>query len=152
MLEELERNLSRHGIARHAASHRITQMNKYFPDAEVTGYERLIPAMTNDAKDRHVLAAAVRGQAGIIVTENLKDFPASSLKPYDLDLAHQDKFLLDQLDLQPVRVRTAVRRQASRYRREPKTTEDLLIALGRHAGAAGFATQFTGYSPKLDVE
>lgn len=35
--------------------------------------------MTNDPKDRHVLAAAVRGHAGLIVTANIKDFPASAL-------------------------------------------------------------------------
>jgi hypothetical protein len=59
-------------------------MCETFPDAMVTGYEALVPAMTNDPKDRHVLAAAVRADAAVIVTANLKDFPASALDPYDL--------------------------------------------------------------------
>lgn len=119
-------------------------MNKHFPDAEVTGYENLIATMTNDPKDRHVLAAAVRGQAGLLVTANIKDFPTDAVAPYDVDVAHQDAFLLDQLDLQPDNVRAAVRRQASRYRREPKNTEDLLISLGK-AGCPEFAWRFGGY-------
>ena len=45
------------------------------PDAEVTGYETLIDGMTNHEKDRHVLAAAVRGNAEVLVTFNLDDFP-----------------------------------------------------------------------------
>ena len=32
---------------------------RHFEDAEVTGYEGLAPAMTNDPKDLHVLAAAI---------------------------------------------------------------------------------------------
>lgn len=37
---------------------RIAHMARSFPDALVTGYESLIDGMTNDPKDRHVLAAA----------------------------------------------------------------------------------------------
>lgn len=48
-----------------------------FPDSSVTGYEPLIPVMANDPKDRHVLAAAVRGQAHALVTQNLRDFRKS---------------------------------------------------------------------------
>ena len=53
-------------------------MATYFPDARVTGYKQLIGSMTNDPKDRHVLAAAVAGRADTLVTENLKDFPPAS--------------------------------------------------------------------------
>jgi predicted nucleic acid-binding protein len=42
-----------------------------FGEAWITGYEPLIPRMTNDEKDRHVVAAAVQAQAGIILTLNL---------------------------------------------------------------------------------
>lgn len=40
----------------------VETMAGAFPDSLVTGYGKLISAMTNDPKDRHVLAAAVRGQ------------------------------------------------------------------------------------------
>lgn len=34
----------------------------------ISGYEPLEAAMTNDLKDRHVLTAAIRGRADVIVT------------------------------------------------------------------------------------
>jgi predicted nucleic acid-binding protein len=120
VLAELERNLRKRGATDAQIAHRLTQMNTHFLDAEVVGYRPLIDVMTNDPKDRHVLAAAVRGGAEILVTENLKDFPASALAPYDIAVVDQDTFLLDQLDLAPGLVIAALRRQVSRYRREPR--------------------------------
>jgi predicted nucleic acid-binding protein len=99
VLAEVERTLPRIGVGPDKARWRVQQMCDAFPDALVTGYEALIPAMTNDAKDRHVLAAAVRADAAVIVTHNLKDFPDDAIRPYDITLAHPDDFLLDQLDL-----------------------------------------------------
>lgn len=77
--------------------------------------------MTNDPKDRHVLAAAVHGSAELIVTENVRDFPAVAVKAYDIEVSTQDEFLLDQLDLAPRCVHHALVRQTSRYR--PDTTD-----------------------------
>ena len=57
------------------ATKRVTRMHEHFLDALVHGYEPLLPAMTNQEKDRHVLAAAVAAGAEIIVTRNLRDFP-----------------------------------------------------------------------------
>jgi len=96
----------------------------------VTGFEALISEMTNDRKDRHVLAAAVRGGAEVLVTENLRDFPEEAVRAYNIKVASQDTFLLDALDLRPADVLTALRRQVSRYHREPRTIESLLAILG----------------------
>lgn len=52
-----------------------------FGEAWVEGYEDLIPSMTNQEKDRHILAAAVRCGAETIVTYNLKDFPVPLSRP-----------------------------------------------------------------------
>jgi hypothetical protein len=49
-------------------------MESFFPEAMVTGYAPLIAAMQNDIKDRHVVAAAVKAGAQVIITANLKDF------------------------------------------------------------------------------
>jgi hypothetical protein len=55
--------------------------------------------MTNDEKDRHVLAAAVRAGAHAILTENVRHFPAESVKPYDIDVLTPDQFLAHQFHL-----------------------------------------------------
>src|SRR4051812_1551533 len=75
ILDEMERNLISTGTvpAQKAVRFRAT-MEKYFPEAQVTGYQALIPAMTNHPKDRHVVAAAVKAGAQVIATANLKDF------------------------------------------------------------------------------
>lgn len=71
------------------------QIKKYFPESIVEEYEPLIPLMTNDPKDRHVLAAAVRIKADVIVTFNLKDFSSESLQAWGIKAQHPDEFLLD---------------------------------------------------------
>lgn len=140
VLSELDRNLRKRGATDAQIEHRLNQMAVHFPDAEVTGYEHLIASMTNDHKDRHVLAAAIRGGAEALVTENLRDFPESALAPYDIAAVHQDEFLLDQLDLSPAAVLAALRRQVSRHRRDPRTVEDLLCILGNQGhGCRRFA-------------
>ncbi|MCZ2154321.1 MAG: PIN domain-containing protein [Bryobacterales bacterium] len=78
------------------AGRRIVTMETAFEDADVTGYECLVGAMTNDPKDRHVLAAAVRCGAHAIVTHNVKHFRPETAKPYDLDILTPDDFLLHQ--------------------------------------------------------
>jgi hypothetical protein len=56
------------------ADRRITAMECAFEDASVTGYECLVASMTNDPKDRHVLAAAVRCGAHAIGVLTPDDF------------------------------------------------------------------------------
>lgn len=51
--------------------------------------------MTNDPKDRHVLAAAVASGAQVVVTLNLKDFPPESCEPLAIEPLHPDVFLMD---------------------------------------------------------
>jgi len=130
VMTELERNLARRGLDEKQVAHRIGQMNRAFPDAAVTGYEAMTNDMANDPKDRHVLAAAVRGGAEVLVTENLRDFPPDAALPYGIEVISQDAFLLDQFELRPADVLGALRRQASRYRREPRDVTALLAILG----------------------
>ena len=140
VLHELERNLVRRGLDEKQIRHRTDQMNGAFPDALVTGFEALIDEMTNDRKDRHVLAAAVRGGAEVLVTENLRDFPEEAVRAYEIKVVSQDTFLLDALDLRPADVLDALRRQVSRYHREPRTIKSLLAILGGpSSGGARFA-------------
>ena len=67
--------LLRMGYTETQAGRRITAMETAFEDAKVTGNGGLVGSMTNDPKDRHVLAAAVRGAAHAVITENVRHFP-----------------------------------------------------------------------------
>jgi predicted nucleic acid-binding protein len=84
VLDELERALVARGLEKTAVTHRIGEMRRAFPDAEVRGYENIVETMTCDPKDRHVLAAAVRSDAAVLVTFNTGDFPDTSTAAYDI--------------------------------------------------------------------
>jgi predicted nucleic acid-binding protein len=96
ILRELRSTLLRMGYTQAQATRRITAMETAFEEAKVTGYECLVASMTNDPKDRHVLAAAVRGGAHAIVTQNVRHFPPASVMPYDVAVLTPDDFLVHQ--------------------------------------------------------
>jgi PIN domain len=107
-------------------------MNANVRDCLVTGYEDLIDAVTlPDPDDRHVLAAAIRGRADVIVTFDLDDFPADALQPYGIDAQHPDDFVTHLLDLAPTTVYRAVKRQREALKNPPRTPEELLETLER---------------------
>ena len=91
-------------------------MKKMFPDAMVTGYANLISAMTNDPKDRHVLAAAVRCGAQAIVSNNVKHFPKESLEAYEMQCLSADAFIEHQYQLNPDAFISVLMEQASDIR------------------------------------
>ncbi len=91
-------------------------MNAAVPDCCVTGYESLIPVLNlPDADDRHVLAAAIRCGASVIVTFNEKDFPAQVLEQYGLHTRHPDAFIRDVDGLDPGVVSDAARQDRLHY-------------------------------------
>lgn len=92
----------RKGISIDEANRRIQKANDAFPDALVTNYNRLISGLTlPDPKDCHVLAAAIKTNANVIVTNNIKDFPKDYLSSYGLSAKTADDFLTDIIDLNP---------------------------------------------------
>ncbi|MEU4504036.1 PIN domain-containing protein [Streptomyces sp. NPDC024089] len=140
ILDELTRNVGER-IGALKAKGIVEAMAGTFPDSLVSGHEVLIPAMANDPKDRHVPAAAVRGQAQAVVTLNVKDFPAEASDPYEIEVMRPDDFLLDMLDLAPVEMNSVLRAQAGSYRREPRDLHGLLDRLDA-GGAPQFAAEF----------
>jgi hypothetical protein len=80
-------------------------------------------------RTRHVLAAAVVGQAQAVVTLNLKDFPFEACEPFAIEPLHPDAFLLDLYALDPQEVYEAVDRQAAVLRRPPMSLDELLDRL-----------------------
>jgi len=67
----------------------------------VGDYAHLVDQMTNDPKDRHVLAAAIRAGADLIVTFNLKDFPEDSLYSWNIEAVHPQDYLLTLYSMVP---------------------------------------------------
>ncbi|WP_020559077.1 PIN domain-containing protein [Thiofilum flexile] len=107
-----------------------SMMNRAVMDALVTGYESLIDGLTlPDADDRHVVAAAIKGQAEVIVTFNLKDFPQDYLSEFDLWAQHPDEFIRDLIDLTPETVLLAAHRCRARLKNPPKLVDDYLDTL-----------------------
>ena len=107
-------------------------MDRHIPASLVTGYELLIPTVTlPDPDDRHVLAAAIHGGAGAIVTFNLSDFPQSVLGSFGIEAVHPDEFVVRLWDESPERVLEAVRRQRAGLKRPPKTVDEYLATLER---------------------
>jgi predicted nucleic acid-binding protein len=140
VLEELRRNLKLAGFPEGAVARRILAMQTYFPDAMVEGYSDLIDGLLCDPKDRHVLAASVRANAEVLVTFNLRDFPAESVAAFDIEVVHPDAFLLDQLDLFPAITMRAIASQADDYNAPPVSVDELLRWLA-DAGVPKFAQE-----------
>ena len=131
LLDEVERTLTRKlDVDPRRARDRIVAMQQAFPNAQIDGHEDLIPAMRNDPKDRHVLAAAVKAGAGAIITANLTDFPPAALEPYGIEALHPDVFLLDLLDLDRSTVLQLLDEQARAYANPPVSLADLRCHLG----------------------
>lgn len=125
------------------------KMKAALPEATVTGYETLIPELSlPDPDDRHVLAAAIAGKASVIVTWNLKDFPAASLASHNLVALSPDDF--------PVSLHTTFSDMlidsANRARQNLRMTippvEDFLAAIERQ-GLAAFAAILRRHAARL---
>jgi hypothetical protein len=114
-------------------------MRAAFEEAEVDAaeIERLEPAMTNDPKDRHVLAAAVAADSELIVTFDIDDFPPQACEPLGVEATHPDDFLLDLYDLNPEAVRAALEQQAADL--NPAWPLDELLGALTTAGVPRFA-------------
>ena len=102
-------------------------MNAAVRDCLVEDYEPLIETLDlPDADDRHVLAAAIRGGASVIVTFNLKDFPTAKTGVYGVNAQHPDDFVLDLLELNAPKVCHAIAQQRARLKNPPFTAQELL--------------------------
>lgn len=92
--------MDRKGIKKAEIKKRTNVANSAFSDALVINYEPLIKGLTlPDDKDCHVLAAAIKTNANVIVTNNLKHFPADYLATFGLVAKSADDFIADIIDL-----------------------------------------------------
>jgi hypothetical protein len=112
--------LRRHDLSTEQLDRTSTLMNEAIPEALVAGHEGLIAGLNlPDPDDRHVLAAAIRCDARIIVTFNKKDFPGATLSPFSIEAQHPDKFVERLLELDRAAVIAAARRQRAQLKSPP---------------------------------
>jgi predicted nucleic acid-binding protein len=130
MLEALRKN--RPDISEEKADRLHGLMNAAVRDCLVVGYEPLIETLDlPDPDDRHVLAAAIRVNAQVIVTRNLKHFPRERLAPWGVKAKSPDDFVRDQIGLDPQAVWACVQQIVDSRTRHPVTTDDVLNELER---------------------
>lgn len=134
--EEWKRNLlkNRQDLTREKLDQVSRLMEAAVPDSIVTGHETLCAGLNlPDPDDAHVLAAAIRSNAEVIVTFNLKDFPATALTAFDVEAQHPDEFIMDLWDLDHAAVLSAaaeMRRALTQSRFTPEAFIDCLFKQG----------------------
>lgn len=103
ILQEVDRALEKKlYLTRAQVDRRLKAMQEAFPEALVKIPSKLLETFEcPDSGDRHVLAAAVRGQANAIITNNTKDFPKDCLEEYGVLCQTPDDFLVHQFHLNP---------------------------------------------------
>lgn len=107
-------------------------MNGAVRDCLVENYESLVDSLKlPDPDDRHVLAAAIKAHAQLIVTSNLRDFPADQLATWDIEAKSPDDFLLDQIELDDRIVWACIQQIVDSRINPPETIDDVLEALER---------------------
>lgn len=141
IIDEVIGNLVKGGtLSQEKAKNLERTIQRAFPEAMVEVPVALEQAMTNDPKDRHVLAAAVTAGADIIVTNNLKDFRENDLAPWNIIAQSPDEFLSDLLDEYPDSIVDLLQQQSQKYKNPPKTFTELINFLGEKAGTPKFAS------------
>jgi hypothetical protein len=130
--EEWKRNLllNRPHLTRAQLDRTSDLMDRAIADSVVTGHEGLISGLElPDPDDRHVLAAAIRCGASVIVTFNLKDFPAEALARFGIEAQHPDEFVDNLIDLDMGVVLAAAQRQRAVLKSPPLSADQFLEIL-----------------------
>ncbi|MBI3279415.1 MAG: PIN domain-containing protein [Acidobacteria bacterium] len=132
IIRETTRTLeSKLGWPSSLAAYLQAELRAHFGEAWISGYEALIPRMTNEEKDRHVLAAAAHGKAPFIVTFNLRHFGREHLEPWGIRALHPQSFLIEIFRQEQSLVMTKLEQQAADRWRTLRELLDILSATCR---------------------
>lgn len=99
------------------ASQLVMALEHAWPEAMVPTEEADLVKVTGklpDPDDAHVMQAAAAGQARVILTENMKDFPRATLKPLGLYARPSGEFVASRLGLAPEAATAAILGAAQR--------------------------------------
>lgn len=111
------------------AKRSIAGMEAAFEDAMVADFDAFMCVCEGlpDPGDAHVVAAALKTQAAVIVTENVKHFPPAIIGPLNIDVRSADDFLADTIALDSGKAVAAVRRMRERFKKPELSAERLLM-------------------------
>lgn len=121
MSRNLRENL---GLSHDSTSRLERLMNDYIQYALVEvdrGDLAAVESVEMDAKDRHVLAAALSADADILLTDNTKDFPASWMAEQGIELLTAGELLTRLAESFPDKMRAA-HAKTVRYSPSPRLT------------------------------
>lgn len=150
-LHEQLKLVERHALTVHEAECRantLTEtMETYFGDALVEGWEPLDGTFgLPDPDDEHVVAAAVVGGAGVIVTDNVKDFPRDRV-PAHIAVVSGREFAADTTDVDPEKAVQAIREISARRKNPRLSPAEIVDLLVKRYGMQDVADMVT---PLLD--
>jgi predicted nucleic acid-binding protein len=110
------------------AAHLIHQMRTHFDDAEVQNWEPYEGTFgLRDPDDEHVLAAAVAGHAGAIVTDD-KDFEENRIPP-GIQVVSPIEFAANTVAVQPELALEAVIAMSAGLKNPPMSVDEILDLL-----------------------
>jgi predicted nucleic acid-binding protein len=149
ILDEVQEALRRNGVGDDEKRTELRRrMNAAVRDCLVTGYESLVEGLKlPDPDDRHVLAAAIKAGAQVIVTDNRKDFPSDYLINWDIERKTADDFVMDLIDLDDRVVYGCVMEIANSRTQKPVTFDDILDQLERSQLIGAVSMLRSGPSP-----
>lgn len=108
----------------------IKAMNLAFPDANVENFEVFISGVNlRDKDDRHVVACAIRCNADLIVTFNIKDFSTKELAKFGIEIQNPDELISNLIDINPKLVHKAISKMVKRLKNPKKTMDEVLTIL-----------------------
>ena len=133
ILDELDRGLAdRRGIPEDKRHRLRLLMNAAVADCLVEGYGPLIDSLKlPDPDDRHVLAAAIKCGAQVIVTSNVNDFPSEVLNSWEVETRTPDDFVLDMIGINDRAVYACVQQIVDERTNPPQTFDEVLTQLER---------------------
>lgn len=123
------------GIKTYTKSHDVSirqreKIETAFPAATVTVHKRInVSPSLPDPKDNHVLAAAIAISASVIVTDNLKHFPKSSLSRHNIEAMSSDNFIADTIEISPPLAMSALKGMRNRFKNPKMNASEFIQAI-----------------------
>jgi predicted nucleic acid-binding protein len=129
ILAEVRRTqIGKLGFSEQLADYWQEEVRGNFPEACLEGYEQLLSVCQNNEKDRHVLAVAIRANAELIVTSNIRHFSTKSLEPWGISVTDPASYLTTLYAMEPGVV---VAKLGAIAQRRKKSPEEVLALLGK---------------------